>query len=37
VIDSIAKRLAKTPGTQNAVKKLVNGLGEGFEEFISEF
>lgn len=37
VIDSIAKRLAKTPGTQNAVKKLADGLGEGFEEFISEF
>lgn len=37
IIEGIAKKLGKSQTAQNAFVKIANGLGEGFEEFISEF
>ena len=37
VVEGIAKRLAKNERAQAALVKVANSLGEGFEEFVSEF
>ena len=37
VIDSIAKKLAKNETAQKAFVKVANSLGEGLEEFITEY
>lgn len=37
VVKGMAERLAKDETAQAAIVKVANGLGEGFEEFVSEF
>ena len=37
IVAGIAKRLAKSETAQTAFVKIANSLGEGFEEFVSEF